>query len=82
MKIAGVDLLAAHIAAGRSVQVAAELAGMTRRQAQNVMAQPNFPIVLAESRRLLRDKLMTRLADELVGTGAATAVLEGAAHAS
>jgi hypothetical protein len=82
MRIAGVDLLAAHIWAGRSIQVAAELAGMTRRQAQTVMGQPNFPIVLAESRRLLRDKLMTRLADELVGTAAATAVLEGVAHAS
>jgi hypothetical protein len=82
MRIAGADLLAAYLASGRSVQVAAELAGMTRRQAQNVMALAGFAELLAESRRLMRERLVARLADDLAGAVGPAAALEKIRHAS
>jgi hypothetical protein len=67
MTAAAEDLLLLHLAAGRSVGVAAELAGMSRQTAHRRMRGPDFAAKLDAARKEFHERVAGRLADQLAG---------------
>jgi hypothetical protein len=61
------DLLAAHLAAGRSLTTAAELSGVSVRTARRQIQEPQFQRLVTGAKRELRRRVLGELARDLAG---------------